>query len=136
MIDIRFYQAAVVVIPTLLIAAGFASSLFDPATRRSEEEQRRLVGGWGIARGIMAWCFIIFAELLAIVSLAANETALLSFVVILTAITLMVSSLATMAMYRLVEPLHGTWLEGIEWLVIFTVSGFAAIAISLTLLKS
>jgi hypothetical protein len=75
-------------------------------------------------------------QLLALISLAANETALWSFVTILTAITLLAASLATMAVYRLVEPLRGTWLEGIEWLVIFTSSGFAAIAISLILLKS
>lgn len=89
-----------------------------------------------IAGGITAVSLIVFAKLLALVSLAANETALWSFVVILAVITLMAASLATMAMHRLVEPLRGTWLEGIEWLVIFSVSGFAAIAISLTLLKS
>ncbi|WP_374454482.1 hypothetical protein [Nocardioides sp.] len=135
MIDIRFYQAAVVVIPTLLIAAGFASSVLDPSTRRSDDERRRLIGGWGIVRGIFALCFVIVAELLGLVTLAADEPAVWTFVVILTAITFLAASLATMAMYRLVEPLRGTWLEGVEWLVIFTTSVFAAAAISVALLK-
>lgn len=136
MIDIRFYQAAVVVIPTLLIAAGFAGSVLDAARRRSEGEQRRPVGGWAIAGGVVGACFVIVAELLALVSLAADETAVWTFVVVLTAITLLSTGLAIMAVHRLVEPLRGTWLEGIEWLVILTTSVFAAAAISLALLKS
>jgi hypothetical protein len=135
-IDIRFYQAAVVVIPTLLIAVGFASSALDPRTRSSEGEQRRAIGGWGVAGGLVVACLVIVAEILALVSLAADETSWGSFVVVLTAVTLLSASLAIMAMHRLVEPLRGTWLEGIELLVILTTSVFAAAAISLALLKS
>ena len=135
MIDIRFYQAAVVVIPTLLIAAALASPVFDPEARRSEREPRR-ARGWDIAGAIIAACFVIVAELLALVSLAAGETAAWTFVVVLAAITILSAGLAIMAVHHVVEPLRGTWLEGIEWLVIVTASVFAAAAISLAFLET
>ena len=135
MIDIRFYQAAVVVIPTLLIAVGFASAVLDPATRRSAVERRHsVVRGFGVAGAILGACFVIVAELLALVSLAADETAPWSFVVVLAAVTLLAAILGTTAIRPLVEPLRGTWLEGVELLVIVTTSVFAAAAISLALL--
>ena len=134
-IDIRFYQAAVVVIPTLLIAVGVAGSALAPATRRSATARRRsVVGGWVLAGAIAASCLVIIAELLALVSVAADETAPWSFVVVLTAITLLVAALGTMAMRPLTEPLRGTWLDGVELVIIVTVSVFAAAAISVALL--
>lgn len=135
MIDIRFYQAAVVVIPTLVVAAALASSGFGPESRRSGGEQRRLAA-WGVGAAIVAVCFVIVAELLALVSLAADATGPWTFVVVLAAITLLCAGLAIRAVQPLVEPLRGTWLEGIEWLVIVTTSVFAAAAISLVLLES
>lgn len=135
MVDIRFYQAAVVVIPTLVVAAVLASSAFDPESRRLEGSQRRL-GGWGIAGTIVAACLVVVAELLALGSLAAGETAAWTFVVVLTAITLLSAGLAIRAVHQLVEPLRGTWLEGIEWLVIVTTAVFAAAAITLAFLET
>jgi hypothetical protein len=134
-IDIRFYQAAVVVIPTLVVAAVLASSGFDHESRRSGAAQRRL-GGWGVGAAIVAVCFVMVAELLALVSLAADETGAWTFVVVLAAITLLCAGLAIRAVQPLVEPLRGTWLQGIEWLVIVTTLVFAAAAISLALLES
>lgn len=135
MIDIRFYQAAVVVIPTLVVAAALASSGFGPESRRSGGEQRRMPA-WGVGAAIVAVCFVVVAELLALVSLAAVATGPWTFVVVLAAITLLCAGLAIRAVQPLVEPLRGTWLEGIEWLVIVTTSVFAAAAISLVLLES
>ena len=135
MVDIRFYQAAVVVIPTLVVAAALASSAFDTEGRQSGREPRR-PGGLGIAGAIIAACLVLVAELLALGALAAGETAAWTFVVVLAAITLLSAGLAIRAVHRLVEPLRGTWLEGIEWLVIVTTAVFAAAAISLAFLET
>lgn len=134
MVDIRFFQAAVVVIPTLFVAAALMKRGLDPEDGQSAREPR-LAGGLGIAGAIIAACLVLVAELLALGSLAAGETAAWTFVVVLTAITLLSAGLAIMAVQRLVEPLRGTWLEGIEWLVIVTTAVFAAAAISLALLE-
>ena len=135
MIDVRFYQAAVVVIPILVVAAALASSVVDPASGAPAGDRRRLVGGLRIAGGIVAACFVMVAELLALVSVAAGETAAWSYAVVLAAITLLSAGLATAAVQRLVEPLRGTWLQGVEWLVILTTAVFAAAAISLAFLE-
>ena len=134
MVDIRFYQAAVVVIPILVVAAAFMSRGLDPEGRQWGREPRWL-GGLGIAGAIVAACLVLVAELLALGSLAAGETAAWTFVVVLTAVTLLSAGLAVMALHQLVEPLRGTWLQGIEWLVIVTTAVFAAIAISLAFLE-
>ena len=134
MVDIRFYQAAVVVIPILVVAAAFMSRGLDPEGRKSGREPRWL-GGLGITGAIVAACLVLVAELLALGSLAAGETAAWTFVVVLTAVTLLAAGLAVMAVHQLVEPLRGTWLQGIEWLVIVTTAVFAAIAISLAFLE-
>ena len=91
---------------------------------------------WGVGAVIVTVCLVVVAELLALVSLAADETGPWTFVVVLAAITLLCAGLAIRAVQPLVEPLRGTWLEGIEWLVIVTTSVFAAAAISLVLLES
>ncbi|NPC41652.1 hypothetical protein [Nocardioides sp. zg-1230] len=135
MVDIRFYQAAVVVIPILVVAAAFMSRDLDPEGRQSGREPRWL-GGLGITGAIVAACLVLVAELLALGSLAAGETAAWTFVVVLTAITLLSAGLAVMAVHQLVEPLRGTWLQGIEWLVIVTTAVFAAAAISLAFLET
>lgn len=135
MVDIRFYQAAVVVIPTLLVAAALMTSVLSPASQRTGAEQGRS-GGWGIAGAVVVACFVIVAELLALGSLAAGEASEWRFVVVLAAITILSAGLGVMAVHRLVEPLRGTWLEGIEWLVIVTTAVFAAAAISLAFLET
>jgi hypothetical protein len=134
-IDIRFYQAAVVVIPALLIAAALGSSVLGAGTRRPGAGPSRPGSGWGIAGAIIAACFVMVAELLALVSVAAAQTSVWTFVVVLAAITFLCTVLAVMAVHRLVEPLRGTWLQGVEWLVIVTTSVFAAAAISLAFLE-
>jgi uncharacterized membrane protein len=134
-IDVRFYQAAAVVIPILVVAAALGSPVVEAATRESTRDQRRLAG-WRIVGGIVAVCFVMVAELLALVTLAAGESGTWSFAVVLAAITLLSAGLATAAVSRLVEPLRGTWLEGVEWLVILTTAVFAAAAISLALLET
>ncbi len=135
MVDIRFYQAAVVVIPTLVVAAALMSRGPGPEARQPGPGPRR-GAGLGIAGAIIAACLVLVAELLALGSLAAGETAAWTFVVVLTAITLLSAGLAIMAVHRLVEPLRGTWLEGIERLVIVTTAVFAAAAISLAFLET
>ncbi|HSF36984.1 MAG TPA: hypothetical protein VLA70_12770, partial [Nocardioides sp.] len=80
-------------------------------------------------------CFVIVAELLALGSLAAGEASEWRFVVVLAAITILSAGLGVMAVHRLVEPLRGTWLEGIEWLVIVTTSVFTAAAIAIAFLE-
>lgn len=134
MVDIRFYQAAVVVIPTLLVAAALMSPVSDREARQSGRERRRPVG-LRIAGAIIAACLVLVAELLALGSLAAGETSAWTFVVVLTAITLLSAGLAITALHRLVEPLRGTLLEGVERLVIVTTAVFAAAAISLAFLE-
>lgn len=133
MVDIRFYQAAVVVIPTLLVAAALMSSMISPASQRTGGGRRP--GGWGIAGAVFVACFVIVAELLALGSLAAGEASEWRFVVVLAAITILSAGLGVMAVHRLVEPLRGTWLEGIEWLVIVTTSVFTAAAIAIAFLE-
>lgn len=134
MVDIRFYQAAVVVIPTLVVAAALVSSVVGPASQRTGAAQGR-PGGWGIAGAVVVACFVIVAELLALGSLAAGEASGWRFVVVLAAITILSAGLGVMAVHRLVEPLRGTWLEGIEWLVIVTTSVFTAAAIAIAFLE-
>lgn len=135
MVDIRFYQAAVVVIPTLLVAAALMTSVLSPASQRTGGEQRR-PGAWGIAGAVIVACFVIVAELLALGSLAAGEASEWRFVVVLAAITILSAGLAIMAVHQAVEPLRGTWLEGIEWLVIVTTSVFTAAAIIIAFLET
>lgn len=131
MIDIRFYQAAAVVIPVLLLALGLMRVEPDPASGA-----RQPVRGWDIARAVVGLAFVVVAELLALVSLAADESSVGTFTVVLTAVTLLLATLTATALRSLVEPLRGTWLEGVEWLVIVTTSVFAAAAISVALLHS
>ena len=136
MIDVGFYQAAAVAIPVLVVAAALASSVVDPAPRPLAGDRPSLVGGLRIAGGIVTVCFVMVAELLALVTLAADETSTWTFAVVLAAVTLLSALLATAAVQRLVEPLRGTWLEGVEWLVILTTAVFAAAAISLAFLET
>jgi hypothetical protein len=134
-IDIRFYQAAAVVIPTLVVAAALVSRSPDREARQPGPAPRRRAV-WGVTGAIVAACLVLVAELLALGSLAAGETAAWTFVVVLAAITLLCAGLAIMAVQPLVEPLRGTWLQGIERLVIVTTAVFAAAAISLAFLET
>jgi hypothetical protein len=129
-VDIRFFQAAAVVIPTLLIALGLATALLPGDAPRA----RRLRGGWGLWGVLLGLCLVLVAELLALIAVAADEPARWAFIVVLGAIALLLAALASVAVQPLVGSLAGTWLESVEILLFFVVSTWAALALSIVLL--
>jgi hypothetical protein len=128
-VSVAFFQAAATAIPTLAIAVAFTGAVLTPGSRWSRDEIRRLRSPWTLALALGCVGTVACAEVLALVTVAADRPTLAAFIVVMTAVVLLVVSLASTAVYSIVEPLADTGWSGIEVpLLLFVASATAVIA--------
>lgn len=129
-----FFQAAATAIPTLAIAVAFTGAVVAPRTRRSPDEIQRPRSPWTLALALGCVGTVACAEVLALVTVAADRPTLTAFIVVMTAVVLLVVSLASAAVYSIVEPLADTGWSGIEVPLFLFVASATAVIASLALL--
>lgn len=113
-VSIDFFRAAATALPTLLIAFGFASSVLNPVNRRTEREKDKLKHPRSVALALLALISTVVAELIALVSIAASAPTFLAYVIVLLAFSVLLTGLASMALYPLMDRYLGSRLEGVE----------------------
>lgn len=134
MVSVVFFQAAATAIPTLAIAVALTGAVLAPRSRRSPEEVQRLRSPWALALALACVGTVVCAEVLALVTVAADRPTLTAFVIVMAAVVLLVVSLASAAVHPLVEPLSGTPWSGIEVPLFLFLASAAAVIAALALL--
>ena len=129
MISVAFFQAAAIAIPTLAIAVAVAGAVLTSRSRRSSPELQRVRSPWAIVLAIGGVAVVACAEVLALVTVAADRPTMTAFVWVMAAVVLLVVGLASAAVRSVVEPPADSGWSGIEApLLLFLVTATAVIA--------
>jgi hypothetical protein len=134
-ISVAFFEAAATAIPTLAIAVAFTGAVLVPRSRRSPREARRLSSPWTIVLALGCVATVACAEVIALVTVAAERPTLIGFIGVMAAIILLVVSLASAAVYSIVEPLADSGWAGIEVPLFLFLASATAAASSIALLR-